>query len=49
MAIDDIHPSWPKDPPKVSEMATLNLKVCQNCFPNVWFPWKLDKNQKPRI
>lgn len=33
----------------LGEMATLNLKVCQNCVPNVWFKWSLGKNQKARI
>jgi len=34
---------------KLGEMATLNLKVCQDCIPNHWFEWKLDKNQKHRL
>ena len=34
---------------RLGEMATLNLKVCQQCLPNTWFAWKLDKGQKPRL
>jgi hypothetical protein len=33
----------------LGEMATLQLKVCQQCVPNTWIKWPLNKNQKPRI